>query len=514
MTEAFDILVIGSGPAGAAAAARLAADTKASICVLEAGGDAIGWRGRLPMWQAAPDCKDALDWGRASSPQAGLGGRSVAIALGRGLGGSDLLAPPLWQRGAPNDFDRWTLPDWNWAALLPSLRDAEGRLRPTAAASPHGLSNAFAQTEGAPAEPPEPDRTGLGLLPQTIANGRRLLVSDMYLAPLIASGRVSIASDTRVARVLFSRWRAAGVELVDGRRLRARGGVVLCAGAVETPAILLRSGVGPSDRLRALGIQVAADAPQVGENLQVRPMMTAVHLGPHGGAGYDWRQMLKWLGAAAVWGMGGDGPLGLGLTEAGGFLRAGVGSGPPDIELRLRLAQPAWPSGSVFARPGLTLEARICRPRSVGRVGLAGVDPRLSPRIDPALMAHEDDRALMRVALRRMRGLIDREEFDGWRDAESVPGRRVSSEEALAEAVARRVTSSGEMAGSCHMGVGESAPVDPQMRVRGIEGAWVCDSSVLPTLPSAGMRVAATAAGWHGAGLIALQLQHDLRDAA
>jgi choline dehydrogenase-like flavoprotein len=220
------------------------------------------------------------------------------------------------------------------------------------------------------------------------------------------------------------------------------------------------------------------------------------------------------MGAAAVWSMGGEGPLGAGLIEAGGFLRVGAGAGAPDIELRLRLAQPAWPSGSIWARPGMTLEARLCRPASCGRVGLGGVDPRLAPRVDPGLMADEGDRQLMREALRRMRSLIDREEFDAWREEETAPGRKIRGEDAMAAAIAARVTSAGEMAGTCAMGLDETSPIDPEMRVRGVEGAWVCDSSALPALPSSGLRAAAVAAGWHGGGLVSQQLYYDLRDAA
>jgi choline dehydrogenase len=514
MAEAFDILVIGAGPSGAAAAARLAADTGASICVLEAGTDDVGWRGRMPVWQDRSDRRDGLDWGRTSSPQGGLHGRRVPMAAGKGVGGSELLAPPLWSRAMPQDFDDWKLPGWGWGSIRPAYEEAERRLKPHAADRPQMASCDFVQVDGAPATTPEPGRAGLGLLAQTLDNGRRALASDVFLAPLIASGRVSLMPSVRVARVLFQQWRASGVELTDGRRLRARGGVVLCAGAMETPAILLRSGIGPSDRLRALGIKFVAHSPEVGENLRVRPLMTAVHMGGRAGAGYDWRQIAKWLWGAAVWHGGGVGPLGAGLSEAGGFLRAASGVGAPDMEVRIRLAQPAWPSGSIFAQPGVTLEARLCRPLSRGRVGLAGADPRLPPRIDPALLVDEDDAVLMRAALRRMRGLVDREEFDRWRDAESVPGRGVQSEAAIAAAVKARVTSAGEAAGTCRMGLDDRAPIDPSMRVRGVDAMWVCDASIFPTLPSAGLRAAATAGGWHGAGMIARQLMVDLRDAA
>lgn len=514
MGEAFDILVIGAGPSGAAAAARIAADTKATVCVLEAGVDSPGWRGRLPVWQASPDRKNSIDWGRVSSPQDGLGGRSVMLASGRGVGGSDLLAPPLWLRARAEDFDGWQLPGWTWSDVSPAYQEAERRLVPAVSHDPSDMSDAFAAAEGAPATPPEPGRTGLGLLPQTIKGGRKLMASDAFLQPALDTGRVGLMTNARVSRILFSRWRAAGVELTDGRRLRARGGVVICAGAVETPAILLRSGIGPSDRLRALGIPLASHSPEMGENLRVRPRFSLVHAGPRAGAGMDWRQALKWLGAAGVWSMGGEGPLGAGLVEAGGFLRVGGGAGLPDVEVRLRLAQPAWPSSSIWARPGITLEARLCRPASLGRVGLAGAEPGLAPRVDPGLMANPDDRALMREAMRRMRSLIDREDFDDWREPEAAPGRRIESEAAMAAAVAARVTSSGEISGSCAMGEHEHAPLDPELRVRGVEGAWVCDASIFPTMPSSGLRAAAVAAGWHGGGLVAQQLFYELRDAA
>ena len=508
MADAWDIVVIGSGPAGAAAAARLAEETRATICVLEAGDPAEGWRARLPSWQG--DAEHGLDWGRAAPAQDHLGGRRPALPAGRGLGGSELIAPPLWMRAAPADFDAWGLPGWDWAALGPAWAEMERRLAPRPPKSPDAISRLFAATEGAPAEPPDPAHLGFGLLPATLAGGARRTAWDALAAPLAEKGRIAALTGRRVGRILFRSLRAAAVELTDGARIGARGAVILCAGPLESPAILMRSGIGPSTRLSALGLPVAAHAPRVGEGLSVRPMARVVHEGSRGvGVGGDWKQAARWLASA----LGAD-PMQRCLTEAGGFLRAGPGGGPADVEARLRLARPDWPARDRFAPPGLTLEARLCRPASRGRISLAGADPRLAPRCDPALLGREEDAALMRAALRRMRALIDREEFEGLPGRESAPGRRVASEAGLDEVIRGSVISSGEMAGGCAMGAGEDAALDPGLRVRGVDALWVCDASAFPALPSAGTRAAVTAAGWHGAGLIVEALKSEVRDAA
>ncbi|MGG7567227.1 GMC family oxidoreductase [Rhodovulum sp. DZ06] len=511
MAEAWDIVVIGAGPSGAAAAARLAEETRASICVLEAGEPADSWRARLPAWQG--DAEHGLDWGRSAPPQDLLGGRRPALPSGRGVGGSELLAPPLWMRAAPEDFDAWNLPGWDWGALGPSWAEVERRLAPRPPARPEPVSAALAGTEGVPAAPPEPAHTGFGLLPGTAPRGARRTTWDALAAPLADRGRIELLTGRRVARVLFRQWRAVAVELTDGRRITARGGVILCAGALETPTILMRSGIGPSGRIGALGLPVAVHVGGVGEHLCVRPLIRLVHDG--GGRGGDWKNAARWLVAAAGWtGAEKGGPLGRCLYEAGGFLRAGHGAGPTDIEARLRLARPDWPVKDRFAPPGLTLEARICRPVSRGRVSLAGADPRLAPRVDPGLLSRDADRALMRVALRRLRAIIDREEFEGLVGPEAAPGRKVEDESALDALVRRTVISGGEMAGTCAMGAREESPLDPQMRVRGVDGLWVCDTSAFPALPSAGTRAAAAAAGWHGGGMIARALATDIRDVA
>lgn len=511
MAEAWDIVVIGAGPSGAAAAARLAEETRASVCVLEAGEMSDDWRARLPAWQG--DAEHGLDWDFAAAPQEALGGRRPVLHAGRGVGGSELIAPPLWMRADPQDFDDWNLPGWSWGDLAPAWAEVERRLTPRAPDRPEPVSAAFAETEGAPATPPDPAHLGLGLLPATAPGGARRSTWDALAAPLAAKGRIRLLTGRRAARVLIDRWRASGVEMDDGSCVYARGAVILCAGALETPTLLMRSGIGPSNRIEALGLPVAVHAGEVGSGLTVRPMVRVVHEGA--GRGGDWKNAARWLAAAAGFaGAEKGGSLGRPLYEAGGFLRAGQGAGRADVEARLRLARPDWPVKDRFAHPGLTLEARLCRPVSRGRISLAGAEPGLAPRVDPGLLSREQDQALMRAALRRLRAIADREEFEGLVGPEVAPGRKVASETELDLLVRRTVISAGEMAGGCAMGRREEQALDPQMRVRGVDGLWVCDASAFPQLPSAGTRAAVAAAAWHGAGMVVEALSNDVRDVA
>lgn len=511
MSDAWDIVVIGSGPAGAAAAARLAEDTRATICVLEAGEAADGWRARLPAWQG--DAEYGLDWGRAAPPQDALDGRRPLLPAGRGVGGSELIAPPLWMRADPADFDGWGLPGWGWESLGPAWAEVERRVKPVLPNRPEPLSRAFAQTEGAPASPPDPGHLGFGLLPFTAPGGKRRTTWDALAAPLAAKGRIALLTGRRAGRILFRDGRAAAVELCDGSRIGALGAVIVCAGAADTPAILMRSGVGPSARLSAMGLPVAAESPMMGEGLTVRPLARLVHAGKGVGLGSDWTAA-RWLASAASWATPGGGLLGRSLSEAGGFICAAPGGAAADMEARLRLARPDWPSRDRLSPPGITLEARLCRPVSRGRVSIQGASAQLAPRIDPGLLAREEDGALMRAAIRRLRAVIDREEFETLAGKEVSPGRKAASEEALDRIVRATVVSGGEMAGSCAMGLGEQAALDPGMKLRGVDGVWVCDASAFPTLPSSGTRAAAAAAGWHGAGMIVKALSNEVRDAA
>lgn len=509
MAEAYDIVVIGAGPAGAAAAARLAEGTRASICVIEAGEDHIPRRLRSPAWQGAAE---GPSWERRAVASDELGGRRVALPAGKGPGGSELLAPPVWMRAAPQDFDRWDMPEWDWTLVREVYETLERRLRPRAAAEPRRISRRFAAAEGAPASPPDPGHAGFGLLPQTLLDGRRLSCWDALAAPLVASGRLNLRVGARVARVLFTRWRASGVELVGGARVRARGGVVLCAGPLETPAILMRSGIGPSHRLAALGIDVAVHAAGVGEGLTARPMISVVHDGIAEGRFDALLRAPRRLAAAAKGEM--TGPLAMAAAEAGGFLRAVRADGAPDLELRLRLAEPGWPASGAAEPNGLTMEARLCRPLSRGRVALAGADPRFAPRVSAGLLTREEDRAALRAGLRRMRALFDREEFDGLRGPERSPGRKIREEEALDAFLTAGVTASGEFSGGCAMGPGARAPLDGRMRVRGIESLWVCDSAAMPAPVSAGGRAAAAVLGWRGGGMIVEDLAGAIHDMA
>lgn len=511
MSEPYDIVVIGAGPSGAAVAARIAEATRARLCVLEAGPEAGNWRARSPGSRG--DADDGLDWGRSSPAQDQLGRRRIELPAGRGLGGSELLAPPVWLRPAESDVDAWGIPGWSGAELGAALRAVEARAAPAPVAAPRPISRRFAEAEGAPATPPDPAHSGLGLLPQTLGGQGRRTCWDSLAAPLAAKGRIAVRTDSRVARILFRRWRAVGVELTSGERVDALGGVILCAGPLETPAVLMRSGVGSGYALDALGIPVAAHLEGVGQGLAMRPAAALIHEAPERGAMSGFFSVPGRILAAAARAAGDlRGPAAQPLEEAGGFLRVARGAGAPDLEVRLRLG--ALEGAEDGAPPGLRLEARLCRPVSRGRLALRGTDPRLAPRISPGLLTQEEDRAAMRAAIRRLRALFDREEFDGLRGAELRPGRKVQSEEALDAWLAAAVEASGEVSGGCAMGLSEDAPLDPSLRVRGIDGLWVCDSSAMPAPVSAGTRAAAAALGWHGGGMIVEQLRSAVHDAA
>ncbi len=517
---AFDHIVVGAGSSGAAVAAGLAAHGDTSVLLLEAGPRDRDPRIRVPA-AATQLWFGPLDWSFETTPQAALGGRVDAWPRGRVLGGSSSVNAMMYVRGMDADYDGWAAAGatgWDAAAMTENFRALEdddrgvaahrgvgGPIRIEQQRSPRPVTETFldaCEELGLPRVADyHLDVDGCSLTAVTQRNGRRWSAADAFLREPIAG--LTIRSGVEVSRVVIEGGRAVGVEVVvDGRRRFARADreVVLSAGSIQSPLLLQRSGIGPADELRALDIEVVADRPSVGENLQDH-VVSGIVAGTAGGSLYgadrDPRALLRWLRHH-------DGPLSSNIAEAIAFLRTRVDE-LPDIEL---IAIPAATTdhGRVrYPRHGVTIGAILLRPASRGRVSLSP-DPTAPPRIDPATFTDPegDDLARLIDGVAFVQRLVTESTALGGVVEQLIdPPAVLADREAIAAHIRATAQTLYHPVGTCRMGSDTDAVVDPELRVNGVGGLRVVDASVMPTLVRGHTHAPALAIGMRGVELIA-----------
>ena len=461
----FDVLVIGGGAAGSILAGRLRAiRPDLSVAVLEAGPSDRHPLVRVPfglVWLMG----SRRDWRYRSTPQAGIGGRRVSVPRGRMLGGSASINSMVWFRGRRDDFDHWG-PGWGWSDVAPAFDAVEALMRPRRLPDPHPLGEALERVHGGP---PDPERVSSGVFRTNMARGLRR-------SPTVAlrGAGATVITGAEVERIVITEGRAAGVVLRDGRRIAARAGVVSSAGAIGSPAILMRSGVGPGAESARHGIPVAVDAPGVGANLHDHPAVAVHHEGAGSGYGLTWGQMPAWAAAPFALALG-RGRLTSNTVEAGAFLAREAGGAPfaqvHFIPARLGHERPiGWGSGYY---------ADVClmQPRSRGRLTLSGPSAADPPEIDLGLLSDPADRDDLRHALGRLRALLAAAPFGRRAAAEAFPG----PEADIDAHIDARMGTAYHPVGT----VGLHGPLDATGAVRGVDGLWVADASVMPRITSA-----------------------------
>ena len=507
MSETFDYVIAGGGSAGCVLANRLSADPSVTVCLVEAGPRDRHWQIKFPTGVGAAINHPEINWRYKSTVQPGLGNRPFMIPRGRVLGGSSSINGMVYFRGHPGDFEDWgqAAPGWGYSETLPYFKRSEdngfytdspyhgvgGEMHVASPPRANPLVHSFLDaTRGMDFKQCSdfngPDPEGFGLRQATIRRGRRESMATAFLHPVLHRPNLTVLTETVVDKVAFEGKRAIGLEIErqgQKQRLHARREVVLSAGAYGSPAILLRSGVGDPAALRPLDIKVVHDLPQVGQGLRDHSS-AAIQIRTKDATSYGLsaRAMPRNIWNLIEYAIARKGPIGGNVFEATGFVRTAAAAGRPDLQL---VFMPAHRNANGFALPlghGYGILSIAARPKSVGRVSLASADPHAPPLIDPDFLGHPEDIVLIRDGLKLARRLLEAKPFARYHGWEILPGPDVQSDAQWDDYIRRTAVTVHHPGCSCRMGSDADSVVDPELRVRGVQGLRVADASVFPTL--------------------------------
>lgn len=504
--EEADIVVVGGGSGGAAAAGRLSDGGKFSVALLEAGGRNTGLRTRIPAFLAFQT--DKTNWNYETVPQPGLNGRRGHQPRGKGLGGSSAINAMVYIRGNKWDYDNWATlgcPGWSYDDVLPWFKRAEHNVR--GADDFHGADGPLWVSEqrfanpgsmdfieaGASLQIPRNDdfngarQEGVGLYQVTQKGGERWTSARAFLGDKPSNPNLHILTGVTAERVLFEEGRAWGVAYLQNGQskvIRARRGVILAGGVFGTAQLLQLSGIGPAAHLQEHGIAVRIDRPGVGENLQDHIDYVAAFETPGKSfVGNSLKGTLAMGGALISWLRKREGMMTTPFAEAGGFLTVTPDAPAPDVQLHFVIA--ALEDHGRTKVPGHGYSCHVCvlRPESTGTVRLASGDARAAPVIDPAFFSDSRDMEVMKAGVRAMYRILEQPPLSNHQGRDRYPI-DLSDDDALERLIRARADTVYHPVGTARMGSDDAAVCDPRLRVRGVEGLYVADASIMPKLVS------------------------------
>lgn len=503
-----DYVIIGGGSGGATLAGRLTQDGKATVCLVEAGPDDSPFL-RTPFVTALMVPGKLRNWAFHTVPQKGLNGRTGYQPRGKILGGSSGINAMIYIRGHTSDYDDWAAmgaKGWSFADVLPYFKRAEnnevfggdlhgkgGPLNVTNLASPNPLNDMFLDACDKLQLPRNADfngatQDGIGLYQVTQKNGERHSAARAYLDEAVRKRpNLHILLEARALNVVLDGTRVTGVRVKRGEQemlLNARRAVVMAAGAFQSPQLLLLSGIGPADEIRQHGLEVRHELPGVGRNLQDHLDFTLMYkaASPHL-FGFTPGSILRLPREIRRYRREGKGLMTSNFAESGGFLRTDPSLARPDVQYHFVMGLVDDHARKRHFGTGYSLHTCVLRPKSRGTVGLVDADPMSPPRIDPNFLGDPADMETMLKGVKLGRRIMDSESFRALPRTEMYTA-GIYDDDALKAEIRKRADTIYHPVGTCRMGAADDpqAVVDPSLKVRGLDGLYVVDASVMPTL--------------------------------
>ena len=514
--DTFDYIIVGSGAAGSLLANRLTEDGKSTVCLLEAGPSDRNLFFHIPAGFIKVLFNPAYTWPFTTEPGEQTAGRRIPIPQGRTLGGSTSINGLVFNRGQRADFDLWSArgnAGWSYADVLPYFKRLErligpgddrfrgrhGELPVTDIDWIHPISEAFIAGAIGMGIPRNPDyngafQDGVGYFQRTIFRGRRMSGARTFLRAANSRSNLNVRTNAQATALVFDGLRATGVryvnagELSAAREITARREVILCCGAINTPKLLQLSGIGPADVLREIGAPVRHELSGVGENLRDHFSIRLVAKAKNSVTMNELSRGIRLGGQITRWMLGRPSILGLSPSLVHLFCKSEPGVATPDLQ---GVFSPASYREGYVGRldtyPGMTCGVWQHRPQSAGSVRAISADPFKAPFVHANYLSDPSDRQVLLRGMKLARQLLQTPELAQFRDVETLPGPQVTSDDEMLDFARRFGVSSYHLNGTARMGPASdpSSVVDDQLRVHGVHGLRIADSSVMPTIPSA-----------------------------